>query len=138
MVGASTARTNVTSAVEALDTIRADIAGDIERFSIASRNNSDISRGLNETYEGLIRPSVVIDLAQLVARRAAEDGGYALDDRTVDQLRQLLISLSIPDRANSSITSSEQGQLGDSSRENTGRTETELPQQSETKNQDAA
>ena len=138
MVGASTARTNVASAVEVLDTIRAGIAGDIERFSIASRNNSVISRGLNETREALTNPAVVIDLVQLVARRATEDGGYRLDDRTVDQLRQLLISLSGSDNANNPITSSGLDQSEANTGKNAGGAETGESYRSVAKNQDAA
>ena len=93
MVGASTARTTVAAAVDVLDTIRGGLAGDMERFSIAARSNMVIAREVGETQASLTTPAVVIDLAQMVARRAAEDGGYDLEDRTVDQLRQLLIKL---------------------------------------------
>jgi flagellin len=93
MVGASTARTNITEAEESLGTIRAGIAGDMERFSIASRNNGIMGREFEESRAALANPAVVIDLAKMVARRAAEDGGFELADRTVDQMRKLLLRL---------------------------------------------
>lgn len=99
MVGASTARTNIEAAADSLDTIRGGIAGDMERFSIAARSNTVIGREIDETRASLTTPAVVIDLAQMVARRTAEDGGYDLEDRTVDQLRQLLIKLGDQDFA---------------------------------------
>jgi flagellin len=104
MVGATTARTNIAAASDVLDVIRGGIAGDMERFSIASRNNTVIGRELEETRDALRTPAVVIDLAQVVARRAAEDGGYELEDRTVDQLRRLLIKLADQDYASSAAT----------------------------------
>lgn len=93
MAGASTASTNVAAASDALDTIRAGIAGDMERFSIASRNNSVMRREDGAIRDVLTTPAVVIDLAQTVAKRTAADGGFDFTDRAVDQIRQLLISM---------------------------------------------
>lgn len=97
--GASTARTDIAAASGALDVIRGGIAGDMERFSVASRNNGVMGRELEGTRAVLATPAVVVDLAQMVARRAAEDGGYDLEERTVDQLRKLLIRLGDMDYA---------------------------------------
>ena len=110
MVGASTARNNIAAASDALDNIRGGIAGDMERFSIAARNNTIIGRELEEMRLVLTTPGVVVDLAQMVARRAAEDGGYEFEDRTVDQLRQLLIRLGNQDYTASAATKPVTGQ----------------------------
>ena len=48
----------------------------------------------------------------MVAKRAAEDGGFELDDRAADQLRNLLIKLGDPDYATSSATKQEPAQAG--------------------------
>ena len=109
MAGATTARTNIAAASDTLDIIRGGIAGDMERFSIASRNNSVIGRELAETRDALRTPAVVIDLAQVVARRAVEDGGYELEDRAVDQLRKLLIKLADQDYAAGAATKPDSG-----------------------------
>jgi flagellin-like hook-associated protein FlgL len=139
MVGAATSRTNITAARDVLDVIRSGIAGDMARFSIASLNNSVISRGLNETRDILTSPRVVIDLAQLVARRAAEDGGYSLDGRTVDQLRKLLINLSIPNTGTDQPKAAEIGRpSGDSGGNIGGAPVTTSQDGAGTKDKDAA
>jgi len=120
MVGASTARANITAASAALDTIRGGIAGDMERFSIASRNNGIIARELDKVRDALTTPAVVIDLAQMVARRAADDGGFNLADRTVDQMRQLLLKLSDQNFVPSAATKPDPDQAGTNAGTNAG------------------
>lgn len=139
MVGASTARTNITAAGDVLDTIRARIAGDQERFSIASRNNSVIGRELEETRDVLATPAVVVDLSRIVARRAAEDGGFALEDRTVDQLRKLLIRLGDQDLSAGTATKPKAGDSGTESGTDSGAPAPAIPtNRSDSSDKDAA
>lgn len=91
--GATIAKTNVQSAQDVVDTIRAGIAGNMERFSIASRSNASMGRGAEDTRAALTNPSVAVDLSRLVATRVAEEGGYDLTEDTADRVRQLLIKL---------------------------------------------
>ena len=134
MVGASTARTNIAAASDALDTIRGGIAGDMERFSIASRNNSVIGRELENSRAALTTPAVVIDLAQVVARRAAEHGGIDLDERSVDELRKLLIKLGDQDFAASAASKPAFGEAAS----NTGTSVSEPAPTNSTKPSDTA
>lgn len=90
---ATTAKSDVEAAQDAVDTIRAGIAGNIERFSIASRNNASIGQGAEESRAALTNPSVAVDLSRLVATRVAEEGGLDLTEEVADRVRQLLIQL---------------------------------------------
>lgn len=90
---ATIAKADVQTALDAVDTIRAGIAGNLERFSIASRNNASISAGSEDTRAALTNPTVAVDLSRLVAKRVAEEGGIDLTEDTADRVRQLLIQL---------------------------------------------
>lgn len=91
--GATTAKADVQAAQDAVDTIRAGIAGNLERFSIASRNNASIGQGAEDTRAALTNPTVAVNLSRLVATRVAEEGGVDLTEDAADRVRQLLIQL---------------------------------------------
>jgi len=104
---AETAADSVEAAQDAVNAIRAGIAGDIQRFAAAARNNQEIEGGLGDAAAVLTSPAVAVDMAQLLATRIAEDSGFRLSDQTIDRIQKLLIGLEIPSaRAEDPDTSS--------------------------------
>lgn len=90
---ATLAKADVQTAQDAVDNIRAGIAGNLERFSIASRNNAAIGAGAEDARAALTNPTVAIDLSRFVAQRVAEEGGIDLTEESADRVRRLLIQL---------------------------------------------
>jgi flagellin len=90
---ATATKASVNTALDVVDTIRAGIAGNMERFSIAARNNATIGQASQDARAALTNPTVAIDLSRFVATRVAEEGGFDLTEDTADRVRQLLIQL---------------------------------------------
>lgn len=90
---ATTAKADVKDARDVVDTIRAGLAGNMERFSIAARNNTSIGQGAETARAALTNPTVAVNLSRLVATRVADEGGIDLTEDAADRVRRLLIQL---------------------------------------------
>jgi flagellin len=97
--GAAEAEMDAAEAVEAVDAIRAGIAGDQQRFAAAYRTSRTMEQANESVRQALTSPSVAIDLSRVLAERIAEEGGVALTGRAIDRFRQLLMTFDQQDAA---------------------------------------
>lgn len=88
---ATTARTAVATAQEALDEIQGAVSRKLQGFASAAENSFSMA-GRHEQARGQrAAPSVVIDLAAVVAGRISEECGVDLSGSDVATIRKLVL-----------------------------------------------
>ena len=90
---ATSALSAVASAQAALGEIQGVVAGKLQSFVSASKNNSSMAGRYEQARGHQAAPAVVIDLAQVVAERISKEQGIDLNGGGVETMRKLVLEL---------------------------------------------